>query len=289
MNSYYEEAKFNQDNNMVTTGEGLQFSRLVDLTCTVEDHFSDYGNKTLQHLRSLEGEESLSLIKKFNQHSLKIVNSTVGNRPPIRIDDSIEIEDLSSKVESKVMPLEVAFKLQNPSSSSSFTIKYDCKTKVLKDEEFIKSIQSMKMDVFSFIRGTLETHDRRRSLMQPFMTIVEQPSQSEKFNKTAFSGTDVEIFHRNAAEVLRHFWSSFPPGKDTEKQAKVSRMTTILEQLCLKGRGLVASKNNIQEQVKVESALSAILEAMEYALSTRQKSIKVEESHNSSKRIKLDN
>lgn len=253
LDEYYEDAS---EDNVETTGT-MPISRLVDITATAEDHTSDIITRTTEHLRSQKDVESLSLIRKFNHHSLRIVQATAGSMPPLQISDAIELEDLKADSPEMATPLDV------DTERISYRSNAPVQTKV--DPSFVKEMSNIKLDVLSFVKSNLKNFEERKGLLLPYNSMIRDEKESNDTLHTPI-GDDVLLFHNNAAEVLRHFWASYPPGKNTVKQTKITRMTTILEQLELKGREIIKSKPTLPEQARIESALIGISVAIEHAI-----------------------
>jgi hypothetical protein len=250
LNNYYEESA---SDNVEQTMAGTRLSRLVDITSTVEDRISD---RTAEHLRSQQGEESLSLIRKFNNHSLRIVQTSSGSAPPLRIEDTLEYEDLTAEPEVKSQNLEIS------AGRVGFSATLD-KERPLVEPQFRESLCKIELDVLSFVKKSLCTFEQRRELFSPYNAHLPEHDIPPSAEATP---ADIELFHNNSAEVLRHFWVAHPAGRDVEKQTKLARMTTILEQLLIKGRELVSSRKTVQEQAWTEQTLLGIFTAIACAL-----------------------
>ncbi|PJF18416.1 hypothetical protein PSACC_01753 [Paramicrosporidium saccamoebae] len=250
LNDYYEETT---SENVEQVMGGTRLSRLVDITSTVEDRISD---RTAEHLRSQQGDESLSLIRKFNNHSLRIVQSASGSAPPLRIEDTLEYEDLTAEPEVKSQSLELG------TGRVGFSAPLNAE-RPLVEPQFRESLCKVELDTLSFVKKSLCTFEQRRDLFTPYNAHL---SENDVSPSPETIPVDVELFHNNSAEVLRHFWVAHPAGRDAEKQAKLARMTTILEQLLIKGRELVSLRKTIQEQAWTEQTLFAIFTAIEHAL-----------------------
>lgn len=247
---------------------GTAVSRLVDITATAEDHFSDH---TISRLRtSRDGDKSLSLIKKFNNHSLRIIKSCTGTSAsaiPLGIEDATELEDLSAPRPLNAVPLE----LQPTNYKISSAAPDPHSEPSARAEEILWELRSMQIDVLSSIKSRMKSHSAIKNILSPLMP-RDVPSFPCPLEGSADRQVpqDLHTYHSNSTEVLRHFWSCFPPGRDAEKQAKLSRMTTIVEQLLIKGKSLISSRRVASEQLAAENALLNVMTAMEHALIRRQ-------------------
>ena len=153
-------------------------------------------------------------------------------------------------------------------------------TKVSVDEEFREAIRNITIEVLPFVLNNFRTFDEISKLFT--LDRVQTPPSLQPTHTP--NGSDIDIFHSNAAEVLKHFWVTHPATKDAESQSKLTRMTTILEQLAVKGRSIISSRHNLQERVDTETLLSAILGAIEYAIEQR----KHKEVEHHGKKMKLN-
>lgn len=245
-----------------------QVSRGVDMTSTVDDHFSDYGNRTAQHLRSQEGDKSISLIKKFNNHSLRIIQKSVGRSlPPMRIEDSIDLEDLAAPSEKPSQPINVS---TGGPSRGTREHQSEPTSSVKQRDAFLQDLLSLEGDTLGFIKKNMRASQERRVILSKFTFKCKSRESLTSDKKLPLalanlSGSDILLFHNNAAEVLRHFWMAYPSGKNVELQAKLFRMRTIIEQLLKKGKELIAARGNVRDQVAIEAALGPIMESLEYA------------------------
>jgi hypothetical protein len=273
LNEYYEEITLKNDLDEELLAE-TTISRAVDLTATAEDHPSDINNRIAQHLRSQHGNETLSLIKKFNNHSLKIIHNSMSRAPPVQIKDTLELEDLNAKVDVNTMALEL-----KPIERKNEAMVLDIEASV--DEEFREATKNITIDVLPFVLNNFRDYNEISKLFT-LDHVQTAPSSSQSTHIP--NGSDIDVFHSNAAEVLRHFWAIHPTTKDVESQSKLTRMTTILEQLIIKGKSIISSRHNLQERVDTETLLSAILNAIEYAVEKR----KHKEIEHNGKRMKLN-
>lgn len=258
LDRYYEEATEHDSigSNVVKVAK---VSRLVDVGATEEDYTSDH---TLNKTRTLrDGDKTLSLIKKFNNHSLKIIRSSSGTNPamPITIEEATELEDLSAPKRAEIVPLDLC----NKSSTIESTSKLPHESIPV---EYIRELKAMKIDILSFLKGHMKSHSELKSMSSPLMP-KEAPTLPTDVDSIP---QDIQIFHSNAIEVLCHFWTCFPPGKDTERHAKLNRMSTIIEQLLIKGKSLISSRKVVGEQLAVENALLNVMTAMEHALDRKR-------------------
>lgn len=268
LNAYYEEP---QDEALELKGK-TRVSRLVDLAATSEDHFSDYGNKTQRQQQSAAGAEteSVSLIRKFNQHALRIVQTTASAPLPLRIEDAVVIDDLNALPGAATLSLTLSTTQANQGASSA-----EVQSKGVSPQghgeikAFASQLKTIRLDAKRVI-GEAHGADELRDHVPPpapMANTADGVSFEQVVLLPAFG--DALVFQRNAVEILRHFWGCYPAGKDTEKQAKCHRMLTILEQLGISARAMVTSRSDLQDQIYIEHVMGPIVEAIDCALAKR--------------------
>ena len=282
LDAYWQRDESGDDADQAWTARGAadapRVSRGIDVVATAEDHFSDYGNRTAQHLKSQEGDRSLSLIKRFNNHSLKVVQRSLGRSlPPVRIEDSISLEDLTTPPERACQTITARREGPPAAVAEGGSLAGAAAENEKGRRHFLQELSQLEPDIREFIGAHARTHQDRHAILSKFVFKCAAPRGSASSAAatppqlppalTNLAGSDIMTFHGNAAEVLRHFWLAYPPGKDANRQAKVYRMRTIMEQLLKKGKELVASRGSPKDQVVVESALSPLMGALEHALS----------------------
>lgn len=234
-------------------------SRLVDLRATAEDHHSDVNTFTG---RAQEG--TLSLIRKLNTHSIKVVKSTASiassSALPISIEEATVLEDLRVAPDSTPILLQVdAAKIESSQKKSHDYVAFDPKFL-----EFIKQGR-LKLDPIAFADSVEMTAAERNAKLPPL------PSKSQANHDISDEiPPDVATFNLNAKEILQHYWGCQPIGKDANRAAKAQRMTTILEQLQIQGRSLITSRPTLPEQSTVECLLLPSMQCIEWALSHRK-------------------
>lgn len=265
LDKYYEEEEA-MDIDMETNVTEPVLSRLVDIKATEEDHFSDYGNKTLQHIKSQEGEASISLIKKFNIHSMKVIQASTGDsvHTTEKIEDAIALQDLEMKEEPEPIPL-------NISPSTIFGYKSGGQIPAPTEEqhkEYEEMIGEFPLDLTQFAQGLLKTNEEHKELMGDLLKNVYDPSNERRpLPSVDTLPPEVLIFHKNACEVLCHFWQTFPSkNQGTDTKVKLVRLTTILYQMEIKGKEIISSQTALRQQSMVENALFATMQSIECAL-----------------------
>lgn len=289
LNDYYDdELKEKQEvGNFSIAGstKAATVSRLVDLKATADDHFSDYGNASgnLRHI-----DPGVSLIRKFNSHSLKIVETTFGKSstegatvaPPISIEDVTILEDLIIAPLNETTPLQLGAELRIKrvaSAASTDTVK------VKIDKEKMRNLKEMSFNMLQIIEKIQLTSAERKKLFD--LHLIKGSSTNNYAEGEVEAPTDVSIFNANAREVLQHYWTCHPIGKDANRLAKANRMKTILEQLKIKGKELIHGRSTAEEQNKAEILLSTLMSCIDKALSHSQ--CFDHENYIDSKRIKF--
>lgn len=278
LNSYYEEQlveeRKNEDAFILTVKDKDQekVSRLVDLVATSEDHHTEtIDDRTRQLIREQANKEgNLSLIRKFNLQSLRVVQTTLGTEKgasiPVSIEEAVELEDLKQSTE---LPL------GNPIS-----IYKDTNTNIARDKDKAREEPS-EQDVLAFMErvrnfslGGRATEQLIEELSVDYLAIQElfSPYVVDQFEESSQSTglleeipSDAKIFHGHALEVLQHFWHTLSLGRDTERQAKLTRLNTILEQFEKKGHQLMSTNSELSR------LLVSIIETINFARETFKK------------------
>ncbi|KAI8848363.1 hypothetical protein BC829DRAFT_394293 [Chytridium lagenaria] len=81
---------------------------LLDLSTTLEDHFSDYGNMPDSTMKAGSIRTSLPLIRRFNRHSEVVLKSSNTSRSNAQsIESALDLEDLSNAVEADQNVIEI--------------------------------------------------------------------------------------------------------------------------------------------------------------------------------------
>lgn len=285
LNAYYEEEQNDErerersTNALEATQPEISISRLVDVAATTEDHPDDNGlaMRTMQLLRTQAGEETLSLIRKFNNNSLRALQTTAtGMRAsslPVSIEEATELEDLRATRGPMTIVLELK-DTTNDSKGRAGSTDEGRKITLEQIKSFIGEAMSRKsLNALSTLQKSMldaaELVTLSSSAQWSSDNAVSGLSSTFSVSFLTERGGEILQFHANAAEILRHYWAAtLPPPmeREPERNAKATRMLDLLEQFLRRGQELIRARATLEQQAVVESALCPILECIEWAL-----------------------
>jgi len=84
---------------------------------------------------------------------------------------------------------------------------------------------------------------------------------------TVITAVEFQTFNSNMIELLRQFWSAYPPGSNTELQDKVTRMSDLLEQMLQNLDRWSASCVSLIESQFLKSSFDHLRRSAELAVS----------------------
>ncbi|KAF8520410.1 hypothetical protein BU17DRAFT_65427 [Hysterangium stoloniferum] len=263
----------------------------VNLEATQEDH-PQTGNEKDVTMQAGKQRGALPLIRRFNQHSERLLNSALGDLPPSkrrRVDETtestsmygaIDLDDLHDPHASSAIALEMKDRQRyfegrasdNPSNGKEieppdmvaalFGVKDNLK-------DWKQHLASMKLDgkaTATALASMTQHVTRQFDIKKKTNDIPEEIFRQMRSCQTAGN------------EFLRQFWSTiFPPASDTQtlasaspaqKAAKADRMADYLLRTPAKVDALVhAARQEGVDPMKVQVALQPLLDATEKALS----------------------
>ncbi|KAF8588721.1 BSD-domain-containing protein [Ramaria rubella] len=262
----------------------------VDLAATQEDH-PQTGNERDVTMQAGKQRNALPLIRRFNQHSERLLNSALGGVPAAkrrRVDsptdpasryDAIDLDDLHDSQASEAIALEMKDRQRYFEGTAS--------------GDTANGTQADSVDIAAILVETRNNlHDWSRNLGS--MKLDNKASAIALASMTQNVTTRLEVKKRTndipesllrqmttcqtaGNEFLRQFWSAiYPPSSDLQtlataspahKAAKADRMADYLSRTPAKVDALIhMARQEGADVIKVQVALQPLLDAVEKAL-----------------------
>ncbi|KAH8828569.1 hypothetical protein DL96DRAFT_1603756 [Flagelloscypha sp. PMI_526] len=248
---------------------------LLDMAATIEDH-EETGNENDVTMQAGKQKAALPLIRKFNEHSERLLNSALGDLP------SAKRRRLDSSAAQYVNDIALE-DLVDPESSAGITL--DMKNREQYFEARARSVDQLGREaldprlVLSEARSKMDGWD----LGDAAMAAMTKNVSARMISKSKKSGLFQQMTSCQAAtnEFLRQFWTStHPPPIDeamlhvptqAQRTAKIAKMVVYLSNTHEKVESLVqiASKYST-DGAKVRTALQPMLNAVDKALAYHQ-------------------
>ncbi|TEB30367.1 hypothetical protein FA13DRAFT_1733682 [Coprinellus micaceus] len=264
----------------------------VDLGATNEDH----GELTVERDITMQAgrqKGALPLIRKFNEHSERLLNSALGDLPPIkrrRLDDGaevfhqIEIEDLQDGESSNGIVLEMADRQRYfEGGVAGSTNKGAANGQQLDPKAIISESRNSLSDWEATLSGLkierLAGDSALRSMTQNVAARLDVRSKNNDIPIGIF--TQMTTCQTAANEFLRQYWSATlpqPPELQTaatatpaQRAAKAVKMIGYLAKTPEKVAAIVmqAQSSNV-DAAKVEMAMKPVLESVNRAIAYHQ-------------------
>lgn len=259
LDEYYQESQKEQEGELILrVTEKLPIS--IDIMATAEDHFQCVDPDAHPGADEKADRPRIAAIRKLN----KISSTIVQNSGIIRIGD---VEDGMA---------ELCFETPAFDGSSLNLNEMDVSERrdVIVDDEHLENLkQGWTAAVQEPPFGFLSFSDYS-ALMQNRRPIPEtSESAFNQSNLTVITSTAFSSFTQNILELLRQFWSAFPPGKNQEHLQKISRMSEILAQMLQKLDGWISGSSSAEERRFLNGSMKFLREAAEMAIDKAQPSI----------------
>lgn len=273
LDEYYQESQKEQEGELVLrVTETLPIS--IDIMATTEDHFQSADPDVHPGADEKVDRPRIAAIRKLN----KISSTVVQNSGIVRIRD---VEDGMAELCFETAEL-------NEASLNLSEMDVSERRDVIVDEGHLEKLKkgwttAVQEPPFGFL-----SFADYSALMQNRRPISEtSESTFNQSNLTIITPSALSSFTQNILELLRQFWSSFPPGKNQEHLRKISRMSEILAQMLQKLDGWISASNSAEEKRFLSGSVKFLREAAEMAIAKAQPSIP-EALESSLKRAKLN-
>ncbi|KAF9425035.1 RNA polymerase II transcription factor B subunit 1 [Podila epigama] len=215
-------------------------NKLVDLSTTEEDHLEPYTSPdgTMAAGRTKESKEAMPLIRRFNRYAQRVLNSTIGQKKPVKgsdafdmngVERAIVLEDLQELKEASKIVLDIQdtrryFESQGGDVRSLKIPEGQNPADILNDlyNEFtskgVELTKSFDIPPTTFDSLMKDVKANRAKMMPPKDGSQVLPPQLYQ---------EALACHSAGNEILRHFWASTGP----DKAAKHSRMIESLKKI----------------------------------------------------------
>ncbi|KIJ49672.1 hypothetical protein M422DRAFT_777594 [Sphaerobolus stellatus SS14] len=261
---------------------------LVDLEATAEDH-PETGNDKDITMQAGKQRGALPLIRRFNTHSERLLNSALGDLPPAkkrRVDDNTEYTSHYDSIEID--------DLKDAGGDSVIALEMNDRQRYFEGRAGEAAQQTEALDMGTILQETkANLHDWKRSLAA--MEIQGRAAATSVAVMTQHVARRLDVKKKNnelpdnlllqmktcqtaGNEFLRQFWSAiYPPPSDIQtassssspahRAARIDRMADYLMGTQAKVDALVHQA--VQEQVdhtRVQVAMQPLMDAVEKAM-----------------------
>ena len=221
LEKYYQEDSDSQERNRQ---KSVPVSTLIDLQRTEADHFSDYGNHSRNITLNLESENTSSsdaasetLISRLNSHALKSLQNIADYSGECSLEEATVLDDLQRQSRPSSFSLEPVVDRINKLHSDSGASKNICGDGMVAPHLFMNNIETGSRGFKSYSHSEI-------------MEIISETESTEKFSIRKELTIEAEAVHREAVEIISHFWSIYPPGRQEEWGIRLARLVPIINQ-----------------------------------------------------------
>lgn len=264
----------------------------VNLGATLEDH-GETGNEKDVTMRAGRQKGALPLIRKFNEHSERLLNSALGEIPSKRrrLDvgedaySEIDIEDLHDPEASTGIILEMkGYRERYYEGRMSKPAAEEVAAE--KSVDFRTVVREAKADLQEWDKQLTQLKIDRKSGDSALLAMTQNVSvrldvRSKKNDIPDVLFRQLTTCQTAANEFLRQFWSaSYPPLSEVpsvstatpaQRAAKATKMIGYLSKTHEKVQALVQSASmHSVEPARVEMAMKPVLNAVDHALAFHQ-------------------
>lgn len=264
LDGYYEESV---EEDLAVDGIRDSLPLSIDIQATLEDHFASQdpfdGRKP-----SEATDPARSTIKKFNKLSLGVVETAglarFGVSPEEELDDPSlhKAEDLCSPRD--LLPVTVLGQAPSmvPAKRTAGADDGAALEANLADT-FCQELQAYATGAHEAPVRLMSYADYQSFCQQHPLSLIESTSSSAVPEALA---DEARALVANTTEILRQFWSAYPPQKDAERRDKCRRMASILGQLMERHSQLASAAATPAEQAQLVSSFEAIVRASSHAV-----------------------
>ncbi|KAK7472733.1 RNA polymerase II transcription factor B subunit 1 [Stygiomarasmius scandens] len=260
----------------------IDIDMLLNLGATREDH-EETGNEQDITMRAGKQKGALPLIRKFNEHSERLLNSALGEGPSSkrrRIDDTeyeaIDLDDLHDPEASIGIALEMQDR-QRYFEGRMANASADESQESLDTQEIIQSITAdLQQWASKLTQLKIERKPGDAALMSMTQNVAARLDVKSKRNDIPEAlFRQMRTCQTAANEFLRQFWTAtYPPITDgpslttpAQRAAKASKMIGYLSKTPEKVAAIVqTAKQQGVDPGRVEVAMKPVLDAVDRAL-----------------------
>ncbi|OAD74734.1 hypothetical protein PHYBLDRAFT_61213 [Phycomyces blakesleeanus NRRL 1555(-)] len=254
-----------------------KIKRVIDLTATEEDH-GECGNAPDYAMKPGENLQVLSLIRRFNRHSMRVLEipSTKSKNEEKSVDDDIEKEIIISDLTDEPPPEKIVLDIQD--TRRYFESQSGGQNKMqLQEEEGDKLLQSFKIH-FQDWQPEMTKHVMKPKVADKVCHDLTMTIKRKTRHDLRSSVTDAKLpppvqqkiqnYHSATNEILRHFWSSFDPYRPEKNVRMVEGLRKQQEKL----KEVLTVVNSYQGDVnRCRQTLMPVMTAVDRALEAAKK------------------
>ncbi|PHZ12085.1 uncharacterized protein RHIMIDRAFT_313605 [Rhizopus microsporus ATCC 52813] len=269
-----EEDEENSKPPTLTRMEKIRFD--IDLSATQEDHIES-GNAPDFTMKPGREAQSLPLIRRFNRHSMRVLETAINNKPKPEashedeIEKEIVIPDLLDEKPSEKIILDIQDTKRYFESQSGGVDQ----VKMTEDEtRVLLSGYKRKFEHWqpNLSKQTIPTGAADGVCTDLTSTIKKKARHVDKtssdFKLPSAVQQKIQSYHSATNEILRHFWSSYEPYKPD----KNNRMTEGLKRQQEKLKEILISVVSYDgDPDKCKQTLAPLLTAVNKALEAAKK------------------
>lgn len=274
--AYYQESQLEAEGSLsLKPVENLPIS--IDITATTEDHYQAADPNSRPAETGKEERAKTATIRKLNKLSSSLVEGSGARRTEYSLEPADEAL-MAHGTGERFIPLDLTESTVDP------------KNDVILDEGHLNRLVSEWSTPRTLSLAPVSYSEYSR-LMQ-----AHRPRLAGKTEATSFQTEELEIITEEAyhtwtsslVEILRQFWSAFPPGSNKELQERVDRMARIIgEMLGDLQRWCQSAAASAREKSFLESSLGHLKRAAEFALAQHQSLANAAGAPSAPKRAKI--
>lgn len=279
LDKYYDEAQLlAEEENALPDQLSVSIDPAVDLGASVEDHFR--AADPLQTVRLVEGkaEKSRAAIKKFNKLSLGVIESSGMHR--IVEEDGLLDSMLLNRAPDLPLAIEsIEMKQQQPLiPSSKVPAKRDSDDtdhRVKERQDFMRELNKQFPLEESQFKAPIYSFDDYSQLMAGYPlskptrlqeSSSEQVSIQQQPTLSSVTPEGLQLFTVKVIEILKQFWSAYPPGKDASKKDKVTRMANVLRGIQETLDSWMLATDSLEEKQYYQNTFESLMKATNHAI-----------------------
>lgn len=258
LDEYYQESQKDIEGELVFLAtEKLPIS--IDIVATAEDHFQAADPEARPEDATTD-RPRIAVIRKLNRISSSVVQSSNIVRTGDDEDGLAELCRETTDANGPILNL----------AEDDVTAKQD----VIVDEGHLSKLiqdwsSATQEPPFKFL--SFSDYSALMLSRRPLPEKIESAFTESALTVTSSSA--FASFTQSILELLRQFWSSFPPGKNQEHLQKVSRMSELLCQMLQRLDGWISAAPTEEEKRYLMGSMRFLREAAERAIDMAQPSI----------------
>lgn len=269
LDKYYDEAQLLDEEEAGLPDElPVSIDPAVDLVASAEDHFKAADPLQTQRPPSEKLDKYRAAIKKVNKLCLGVIESSGLHR----ITESADFVDtmLMDQPEDEPLPIDAAKPSLIPSTLPSKRNADDTDHNVTEREDFLRDLAKLKQGEFE---PSLYSFEEYSQLMASYPLSkpnrLDASTEQVAIQPPALTSTTPEAlqgFTSKLIEILKQFWSAYPPGKDANKKDKIQRMAQVLRSLRETLDGWMLATDSLEEKQFYQNSFENLMKATNHAI-----------------------